>query len=381
MKFVSLFAGVGGMTLGLMRSGMSPVALVEKDSHASRVLKMNFPTVPQWGDISSVSGKDLPPANLIEFGSPCQDLSLAGKRAGLSGEKSGLFLEGIRVIREMRESTNGVRPNWVVWENVRGALSSGAGKDFGAVLNHLADIGALDIEWHVLDAQYFGVPQRRRRVFVIARFGPGAGGIREVLPVAQSLPRNIRPGDTKTQDIAETLGAGSPGGGWRNDLDRMTFLPVSALTSTGIGVGGPDAAHALAGHMIPVGFDSTHSAKVDIVDDGQSPPVKACTPPAIAFSENQRGEIRESEVAGALTGHGGKPGNGYPAIMTGWRVRRLTPTECCRLMGWPDDWLDLPGLADSHKYRMCGNGIAAPVGEWIGRKILDAERLVSNPNP
>ena len=163
LTFVSLFSGVGGFDLGLERAGWRCVAQVEWDKHCQAVLARHWPEVPRWADVADVSGHELPPADVVAFGSPCQDLSVEGRRAGfVEGGRSSLFFEAIRIIKEMRDATDGTLPRFVIWENVVGALSSNQGDDFGAVIDALAEVGAVDIGWRVLDARWFGVPQRRR---------------------------------------------------------------------------------------------------------------------------------------------------------------------------------------------------------------------------
>ena len=243
LRVVSLFSGVGGFDLGLERAGMTTVAQVEWDKKCQSVLARHWPDVPRWGDVSEVRGADLPDCDLVAFGSPCQDLSVAGKRAGMvEGEtRSGLFYEAIRIIKELQHDGRG--PAWAIWENVVGALSSNGGRDFGAVLDALADLGAVDIEWRVLDAQFFGVPQRRRRVFVVARLDPGAAGRDEILPFPARVRRDPAKGRETGQatpasagkgidgglvpDVAGTLGGGSGDRGWAQDVKRMTFIPAS----------------------------------------------------------------------------------------------------------------------------------------------------------
>jgi len=246
LRVVSLFSGVGGFDLGLERAGMTTVAQVEWDKKCQSVLARHWPDVPRWGDVSEVKGADLPDCDLVAFGSPCQDLSVAGKRAGMvEGEtRSGLFYEAVRIIKELQHDGRG--PTWVIWENVVGALSSNGGRDFGAVLDSLAGLGAVDVQWRVLDAQFFGVPQRRRRVFVVARLDPRAAGREQVLPLGASVRRNpaargeARPGAAASTaggapgggipDVAGTLGGGSGERGWPQDVERMTFIPASSPT-------------------------------------------------------------------------------------------------------------------------------------------------------
>lgn len=269
--FGSLFAGVGGFDLGLERAGWQCGFQVEWDTNCQAVLARHWPDVPRWGDVSDVDGATLPPVDLITFGSPCQDLSVAGKRAGLDGARSGLFFEAIRIIKEMRSATNNEFPRWAIWENVVGALSSNGGADFGAVLDAMADAGALVIEWAVLDARWLGVPQRRRRVFVVACFDPAIGCPDPLLPVAarsgwhpptsdqagSPAPATATGGfDSSGISPAVTAkwakGADGPAGDECQNLVLATHThTVSALTQ-GLGSGGPDAAHALAGWLVGV---------------------------------------------------------------------------------------------------------------------------------
>ncbi len=163
MLIGSLFSGIGGIDLAFEQAGFTVAWQVEIDRAANKILAKHWPHVPRYGDIQDVAPEDLTPVDVIAFGSPCTDLSVAGKRAGLKGAQSGLFYEAIRIIQ-------GIRPSLALWENVPGAFSSNAGRDFGAVLTAFRDSGIRECAWRVLDAQYFGVAQRRRRVFLVADF-------------------------------------------------------------------------------------------------------------------------------------------------------------------------------------------------------------------
>jgi len=196
MKVLSLFSGVGGFDAGLEAAGMQTVFQCEWDKHALNILNRHWANVPKWEDVSTLTGKHIlsqaPEVDVVAWGSPCQDLSVVGKRAGLDGQRSGLFHEGIRIIKELRKESNNEYPKISIWENVAGALSSNGGADFGVILNEMAEAGALVIEWAVLDAQYFGVPQVRRRIFVIAIFDSSIARNcpDPLLPVAESVRRN-----------------------------------------------------------------------------------------------------------------------------------------------------------------------------------------------
>jgi DNA (cytosine-5)-methyltransferase 1 len=197
MNVLSLFSGVGGFDMGLEAAGYKTIFQCEWDKNCQKVLNKHWPDVPKWGDVSTLTGEHIlrvaGPPDVVAWGSPCQDLSVAGKRAGLEGAKSGLFHEGIRIIKEIRELTNNEYPRISIWENVPGALSSHGGADFGVVLDEMAKAGALVVEWAVLDAQFFGVPQRRRRIFLAALFHLGDAercGFK-IFPVSESLPGNF----------------------------------------------------------------------------------------------------------------------------------------------------------------------------------------------
>ena len=197
---VSLFAGVGGFDLAMQRSGINVVATVEIDKKCNEVLAKHFPSAKQFTDVKEVTGKDLidvgfdPRNGIITGGFPCQDLSVAGKRAGLAGERSGLFWE----IRRLVEET---KTEWFILENVPGLLSSNEGKDFGIVLGEMADLG-YSVGWRVLDAQYFGVPQRRRRVFIVGSRTAGPERTLKVLLESKGLRRNTTQSQQTGQDLA-----------------------------------------------------------------------------------------------------------------------------------------------------------------------------------
>ncbi|EOH87245.1 DNA (cytosine-5-)-methyltransferase [Enterococcus asini ATCC 700915] len=188
----SLFDGSGGFPLGGLLSGITPVFASEIEPFPIRVTTKRLPQVKHLGDISKINGAEIEPVDIITFGSPCTDLSIAGKRAGLEGSKSSLFYEAIRIVKEMRCQTNGEKPRFIVWENVCGAFSSNKGEDFRSVLEEIGKIAdetlsiakpskwenagevmgeEFSLAWRVLDAQFWGVPQRRKRIYLVADFG------------------------------------------------------------------------------------------------------------------------------------------------------------------------------------------------------------------
>jgi DNA (cytosine-5)-methyltransferase 1 len=200
---VSLFAGVGGFDLALERAGVKVVASVEWDKNAQNVLKRRFPNSTIFGDIQGVTGEQLrtagfnPTDGIITGGFPCQDLSVAGKRAGLAGSRSGLFWEICRLLDETRTQT-------FILENVPGLLSSNNGKDMAVVIEALVERG-YRLAWRVLDAQYFGVPQRRRRVFIVGCLGNSGGTPEEILAIAEGRAGYLAQSGKTRKDITSTF--------------------------------------------------------------------------------------------------------------------------------------------------------------------------------
>lgn len=226
----SLFDGSGGFPLGGLISGITPVWASEIEPFPIRVTTKRLPFIKHYGDISYMDGSKIEPVDIITFGSPCQDLSIAGKRDGLDGKRSSLFYEAIRIVKEMRCATDGKKPRYIVWENVPGAFSSNKGEDFRYVLEgicHIKDetlsVPKIDkwkqagtivgdhfsLAWRVLDAQYWGVPQRRKRIFLVADFAGGGAG--EILFKSEGLSgyskKSIRSWQGTASNFADSIGA------------------------------------------------------------------------------------------------------------------------------------------------------------------------------
>lgn len=200
---VSLFAGVGGFDLAMERNGVNVVASVEIDKNCNKVLAKHFPNTKQFNDITEVKGSDLigagftPSTGIITGGFPCQDLSVAGKRAGLAGTRSGLFWEAARIVDETQSE-------YFVIENVPGLLTSNSGADFAVVLGTMADLG-YSVAWRVLDAQYFNVPQRRKRVFIVGRRDPESTSPSEILFNKTSSRRSSAPEQSAREKVTGSI--------------------------------------------------------------------------------------------------------------------------------------------------------------------------------
>lgn len=220
----SLFDGSGGFPLGGVIAGITPKWAAEIEPFPIRVTSVRFPNMTHLGNISEVRGAEIEPVDIITFGSPCQDMSVAGKREGLGGNRSSLFYEAIRIIKEMREATNGKYPRYIVWENVPGAFSSNKGEDFRAVLTEICKVKeecvsvpkpakwenagrimgeSFSIAWRLLDAQYWGVPQRRQRIYLVADFDGGSAG--KILFESEGLSGYSAQGFKSWQDAANGI--------------------------------------------------------------------------------------------------------------------------------------------------------------------------------
>jgi DNA (cytosine-5)-methyltransferase 1 len=347
----SLFDGIGGFPLAASRAGILPVWASEIDKKCQQVTAYHFPDMVQLGDITKLDGRSLSPVDIITGGSPCQDLSVAGKQAGLKGERSGLFMEMMRIINEMRSEAG--KPRYVVWENVPGAFSSNKGEDFKAVLEAFAGEVPMPKRWEpagmvsgrrgvtcwrVLDAQYFGVPQRRRRIFLIHDFGGERS--REILFEQRGVPGNNEPSREAGDEVARSL-TNCPT--WRG-ADHDNLIPCYWN-------GEKQVANTL---------DASVAARRQAMPDkNRLNAVVVRTFP----NELHRSNPLEDKTFTLETGN--RQAVGHNAA-----VRRLTPTECERLQGYPDGWTGLEGISDSARYRMLGNSVAVPVVEWIMRRIV-----------
>jgi len=399
---LSLFSGVGGFDMGLERAGFETVYQCEIDKHARSVLDRHWPDVPKWGDISTLTADEIlrhtSHIDVVAWGSPCQDLSVAGKRAGLDGDRSSLFHEGVRLITELRKATNNEYPRFSIWENVAGALSSNSGRDFHTVIDQMAEAGAHLQEYALLDSQYFGIPQRRRRVFLLSVFHSDIADrcADPLLPVSESMRRDTTKGKSQGQASARSTTDSTGSDSEPDDtivIDRSMFNqgqnaqwqgiiseePLSpTLTSRG-----PHAVYTKAKRASSVDDDETWvegavHPTLNAFDIGDVRTVAAVVEEPIFFQAHQSGETRvQADVMHTLAGYMGTGGNNTPMVAYSIRedakagnfsateitsaralqahqpsvqshhaqtfiasdavVRRLLPIECERLMGWGDD--------------------------------------------
>lgn len=362
MDHLSLFSGIGGADLAFESgAGATTVGFSEIDPKASDLLGKHWPKTPNLGDIRGIDGKNFEGINIITGGFPCQDVSIAGRRAGLAGERSGLFWEFVRIAKS-------ARPEWIVLENVSGLLSSGGRRDLGAIIGTLVELG-YSVGWRVLNAQYFGVPQRRRRIFIVGYLGdikrPG-----EVLFEQGSLSRSFESGRKARKNSSgesgkslETSGVtnaltvrygGSGGIGDVNDAQGELLIPVGTHQEN---LAGSLGAHISGGHRIDLDNAGAYVVRMreGKPGGGKGPLISEGTSLTLATGNDQtvfqpliRGDI-EKDITLA--------------------VRKLMPIECERLQGFPEGWTE--GFTDTVRYRMLGNAICVPVMTWIAKRIAD----------
>lgn len=363
MNYLSLFSGIEAASVAWEPLGWQAVAFSEIEPFCCELLADRYPTVPNLGDISGVDWSNYEgSADVIIGGSPCQAFSVAGNRRGLMDERGLLMLEFVRSVRE-------VRPRWVIWENVPGVLSQDSGRAFGTLLRELEDCGYA-LAWRVLDAQFFGVPQRRRRVFLIGH--PIAGCAAGVLFEPHCMRGDNPTSREKRQELAADTGAGITYPIAGNIIGRDDINGGHQL-----GVGKPSdpmftldtwGNHALA-FIWNASFDPAIGVEV-------SPTIRAAHSGEPAVFQASNGEdfvgtlcARDFKGVGTQYVEEGK------LITNGAIVRRLTPVECERLQGFPDNWTDLGGTADAVRYKALGNSMAVPVIRWLGMRIQAIDNL------
>lgn len=342
----SLFDGSGGFPLAGILAGVTPLWASEIEPFAVRVTTARLPQMQHYGDVSGISGADLPPVDIITFGSPCQDMSIAGRRGGLDGSRSSLFYEAIRIVKEMRDKTNGEKPRFICWENVPGAFSSNKGEDFRAVLEAVigikepaAEVPAPDKKgwpyadyyvgdgwsaaYRVLDAQWWGVPQRRKRIFLVADFAGERA--KEILFKSEGVSgysaEGFRAWQRAAGDLADRAGEAGCGGTGRIVLNdqggsRMDVTEEVACTLRA-------EAHHPPCVMEAAGFCTEHSAKARGIgyEEETAPTLRAGVVPAAVALENHpadsRVKISEDDKVQTLTGRMGTGGGNVPLVMAG----------------------------------------------------------------
>ena len=387
MRYISLFSGIEACSVGWRNLNWDPVAFADFDDFPSAVLAHHYPNVPNLKDVLNVDwSKYEGAADLVVGGSPCQSFSVAGKRLGMDDPRGNLALHYLRVV-------GAVRPKWFLYENVPGLLSSNEGDDFAIFLGEVAKLG-YGFAYRVLDAQHFGVPQRRRRVFVVGCADGDWRSAAAVLFDKQSLQGNLASSRQKREE----------------DQSLSAFGLESESRPVGRGISEEKPAGSLTAGMYHhgsinnqcLGTNAHLIMEKGIIHAEKVGPTMGASGPPYSRTGNERVEAEALVVQQGvdlfnqeLTGEIHCPlrtagGHGAPAMMDGAIVRRLTPLECERLQGFPDNYTKVPWKGkpaeecpDSHRYKGLGNSMAVPVMRWIGERIdmMDSADLSNRSNP
>ena len=422
MKYASVCDGIGAVHVAWKPLGWQCAWTSEIEPFPAAVVEHHL-GLKNLGDMTAITEETLDgvaagPIDLLVGGTPCQSFSVAGLRRGLDDPRGNLALRFLQLAGVLR-------PTWVVWENVPGVLSSAGGRDFGTFLGALGELG-FGVAYRVLDAQWFGVAQRRRRVFVVghARDWRCAAA---VLFERESLCGNPPSRGQARKDVAGSLVArsGRNGGASNADVDAGQLIfggnnqsgPIDVAPSC-LAHGSPHGPQDFASEAFVVSDDPTHAICANeqrtYTNEGNVFQLQNVVAQPIAFTQNQRDEVRELKVVGALSAEPGMKQQTFVAqpavvsfkesqsgcrtgdvhatidankgsrrqegVLAGMAVRRLTPRECERLQGFPDDYTAITfknkPAADGPRYKALGNSMAVPVMRWIGERIALVERLV-----
>ena len=399
MKYGSVCSGIEAASVAWHNLGWEPQWFSEIEQFPSEVLKYHFPHVPNLGDMTTINQNpiaDERPIDLLVGGTPCQSFSVAGLRKGLDDPRGNLMLTFLSIADKFR-------PKWVVWENVPGVLSSNGGRDFGTFLGALGELG-YGFAYRVLDAQYFGVAQRRRRVFVVGYLGDWRVAA-AVLFESESLQGNTKPSRKKREEVASNA-EGSVGTTGIPNVCPTIGCELAKQVNNQMIMNAEAFFHVVNLQPIAYSFDalSSNSMKSSNPDSGcRAVDVAKTLDTATPEPSKNQGGIAIAQpipIHDQATRFNGKRGNKQDgkgnglgigqeydpsptltkgdrhAVATNMAIRRLTPKECERLQGFPDDWTKIPyrnkqadQCPDGPRYKACGNSMAVPVMRWIGERI------------
>jgi DNA (cytosine-5)-methyltransferase 1 len=321
INLLDLFSGIGGFHLGLSQAGFKVNSYYsEVDKYAIKTYNHNFKNSTYVGSVTDVQGAELPRINAITFGSPCQDFSLAGKRKGMEGSRSSLILEAIRLIEECR-------PDFFIWENVKGTFSSNNRQDFAAILQAFTNIGGYRLEWQLLNTKWF-LPQNRERIYLVGYAPNRSRG--QVFPIGENCFKNIKlqrqQGNTCT--LTTRYEAGGNGSYIiERELDAQEEIKVKSATKKG--------------YEIAITGDSVNLSQPN--------------------SKTRRGRVGKQQAQTLET-------SCNQAVINPL-IRRLTPIECERLQGFPDNWTLAEDNSDTQRYKMCGNAVTVDVVREVAKRI------------
>jgi len=416
---LDLFSGIGGFHLGFERAGFEVTSYFsEIDKHAVAVYQHQFKDATYVGSVTDVRGADLPNIDLITFGSPCQDFSLAGKRKGMDGERSSLILEAIRLITECR-------PRAFVWENVKGTFSSNDGEDFAAILQAFANIGGYRLEWQLLNTSWF-LPQNRERIYLVGYSTAPTGDWGGVFPIGKEpredngIPRHYQRANCiparygndangsyvgEREQLTQEIGDYRSDEGWRPRKDGN--CPTLAARAREDGSGQPLLKEEIEPLKIKVankkGYQEAEDGDAIRLYQPNSETQRGRVGKGVAhtlettgqqgvvqpYSDIEIGDIRYDEggfrprkngIAPALVGSNDKSGTPNCSILKNnstYRIRRLTPIECERLQGFPDNHTEygiydgeVKKMSNTQRYKQCGNAVTVDVVKAVAQQLI-----------
>jgi len=360
ITLLDLFSGIGGFHLGFKNAGYEVKSFnSEIDKYAKAVYKYNFKDSTYVGSVTNVRGSELPRIDAITFGSPCQDFSMAGQRKGMQGNRSSLIAQAIRLISECK-------PSFFVWENVKGTFSSNSGEDFWAIIQAFTNIGGYRLEWQLLNTKWF-LPQNRERIYLVGYFGDGRG--QQVFPIQGG------PGETEKlrgqQGSANTIKAryNAKGVGAYVVERKQPSQEVNIVAMRGRNPDNPSdrTKGTNLEQTMEVNTQGTSNALTRVHKDNY---VVSGT---LRTHNDGKGfrEIKDGD-APCIPARAREDGSGQPIIGLDNSIRRLTPLECERLQGFPDNWTamgtDGP-ISDTQRYKMCGNAVTVDVVTAVAKNL------------
>ena len=364
LTFMDFFSGIGGFRIGLERAGFECVGYCDNDKNAVKLYRAFFKTDKElyFNDITKINTKDLPDFDIFVGGFPCQSFSIAGKRRGFNDTRGSLFFEVARILRDKR-------PRYFILENVKGILNHDGGETFQTILKILSDIG-YKVQWQLLNSKFFGVPQNRERVYIVGCYGNECTG--KIFPITGSNTENYS--EINITQLPSTLG---------NSQGNRVYYPdgiSTCITSSGGGQGGKTGLYFInkPRHNQYKASDTVQTLKVA----GDTPLMQVRNGTKKGFDEAGPGDGINLAFPKSKTRRG-RVGKGCSQTLDtacnmgtidNYRIRRLTPLECFRLQGFPDDMIKTArelGLADVHLYKMAGNAVTVNVIEAVARKLAE----------
>jgi DNA (cytosine-5)-methyltransferase 1 len=365
IRVLDLFSGIGGFHLGLTRAGFEVESYFsEIDKYAIDVYSNNFKDATYVGSVTDVRGADLTRIDAITFGSPCQDFSLAGKRKGLGGDRSSLIGEAIRLISECR-------PRFFIWENVKGTFSSNDGADFWAIIQAFTNIGGYRLEWQLLNTKWF-LPQNRERIYLVGYIGDGSRG--QVFPIGEDNGANNELSRQQGNICTLTTRYGADGNGSYITERKLDAQKVKVNSATNAGY-----EEATIGDSINLSVPTSKTRRGRVGKGVAQTLDTHCNQAVIQVNNSKEsGEKQPYQQNRIYDANGISPAllrdKSDLIIKTQIvnRIRRLTPIECERLQGFPDNWTKYGQggeMSDSQRYKMCGNAVTVDVVKEVAKRI------------